>query len=202
MAADFVEAYKRGEQVVMLATRWRDVHDLNWRARQHLAAAGYLDGPALTIAHREYQVGDRVMTLRNARRLGVTNGTIGVITQLDVDAHTVTITTRDDERTILPSDYLDAGGIVHAYATTIHKAQGVTVDRALVLASDDLSRERGYTALSRGRLENRLYLVTPQREQDHHHLDRRDPIVGLRATLRRSEAQELAMDHGVEIDLP
>ncbi len=201
MAADFATSHTRGEDVLMIVTRWRDVHDLNARARRHLTTTGYLGGPTLTIAHRDYQAGDRIMTLRNARNLGVTNGTIGVIDDVDLDARTITIAT-GIKRAVLPSEYLDAGGIVHAYATTIHKAQGVTVDRALVLASDDLSQERAYTALSRGRIENRLYLVTSQLEHDHRHLQRANAVDSLRRTVQRSERQELAADHGVEVDLP
>jgi hypothetical protein len=37
----------------------------------------------------------------------------------------------------------------------------MTCDQALVLANHALFREAGYTALSRGRRENRLYVVTP-----------------------------------------
>ena len=41
--------------------------------------------------------------------------------------------------------------LLHGYAVTGHVAQGVTVDRAYVLASDGLYREWIYTAMSRGR---------------------------------------------------
>ena len=40
---------------------------------------------------------------------------------------------------------------------TVHVAQGLTVDRAFVLAGSGLNRELGYTALSRGRETNHLY---------------------------------------------
>ena len=36
--------------------------------------------------------------------------------------------------------------------------QGSTVDRTFVLATEDVGREWLYTAMSRGRLENRLYV--------------------------------------------
>ena len=42
---------------------------------------------------------------------------------------------------------------------TGHVAQGATVDRAFVLASEGMSREWAYVALSRGRLSNRLYVA-------------------------------------------
>ena len=42
---------------------------------------------------------------------------------------------------------------------TIHKAQGLTADQALVLATDDLYHEAGYTALSRARLDTHIYAV-------------------------------------------
>ena len=47
--------------------------------------------------------------------------------------------------------------LLHGYASTIHVAQGLTVDHAFVLAGPGLNRESGYTALSRGRHTNRLY---------------------------------------------
>ena len=65
----------------------------------------------------------------------------------------------------LDSDYLarvtDHGDpvVAHGYAVTGHVAQGLTTDRAFVLASDELYREWAYTAMSRGRELNRLYVV-------------------------------------------
>ena len=55
------------------------------------------------------------------------------------------------------------------YAMTVHKAQGLTCDRAYVLGTDDLYAEAGYTALSRGRHENRLYVVADNEPDVDHH---------------------------------
>ena len=71
-------------------------------------------------------------------------------------------------RSCSPPSYLDAGHVRHAYATTIHKAQGQTVDRAFVLGSDTLYQEAGYVALSRGRIENRIYLVDSEPRPEAH----------------------------------
>jgi ATP-dependent exoDNAse (exonuclease V) alpha subunit len=62
----------------------------------------------------------------------------------------------------LPARYVRDGHLDHGYAITAHRAQGATVDRAFVLGSDELSREWGYTALSRHRIEARFYVsATP-----------------------------------------
>ena len=135
------------------------------------------------------------MTLRNQRRLGVRNGTFATITARR-HRHT-----RDDDphrarqqHDSLPGDYLDAGHVRHAYATTIHKAQGLTVDQALVLGDDTLYQEAGYVALSRGRTENRLYLVGRPHDAEHHAPTApRSPLDELAAALRVSRAQELAI---------
>jgi hypothetical protein len=78
---------------------------------------------------------------------------------------------------------------------TVHKAQGLTCDRAYVLGTDDLYAEAGYTALSRGRHENRLYITTHgEPDVDHHGAEAEgdDPITSIRTALWRSERQELA----------
>ena len=48
-------------------------------------------------------------------------------------------------------DLKDYADVDHGYAATIHKAQGVTVDRAHVLATPGLDRHAAYVALSRHR---------------------------------------------------
>lgn len=78
---------------------------------------------------------------------------------------------------------------------TVHKAQGVTADRAFVLGTDELYREMGYVAMSRGRLGNHLYVVgEPTREIEPLHgpsLERTNEEL-LVAALSTSRAQELA----------
>ena len=55
--------------------------------------------------------------------------------------------------------YAEAGHLAHAYAMTIHKAQGATFERAFVLArAETFTAELGYTALSRATDGTNLYL--------------------------------------------
>jgi hypothetical protein len=68
----------------------------------------------------------------------------------------------DGRRLELSERYARDGHLDHGYAITAHRAQGATVDRAFVLGSDELSREWGYTALSRHRSYARFYVsATP-----------------------------------------
>src|SRR3546814_13808282 len=48
-------------------------------------------------------------------------------------------------------DLKDYAHVDHGYAATIHKSQGVTVDRAHVLATHGMDRHSAYVALSRHR---------------------------------------------------
>ena len=104
-----------------------------------------------------------------------------------------------------PTTSTGTGGTVralaHGYAITGHSAQGLTCDRTFVLVTSEASREWCYTALSRGRHENRLYAVArePDDRAEFAPTDvRRDPVAA--AFGRRSE-QTLAndlMDRGTE----
>jgi len=202
MAADWRAATLAGERVLMLASRWSDVDDLNARARLHCLSDDLLSGPTLIIDERPYQAGDRIMTLRNNRRLGARNGTCATVGQVDLATRSIRVITDSGASIVLPSEYLDAGHVRHAYATTIHKAQGQTVDRALVLGSDTLYQEAGYVALSRGRNENRIYLVASEPRPEAHGADLAPPdaLDTFRRTLAVSHAKELAVDVGIDRD--
>ena len=139
-----------GEDAMMYALRRADVDDLNARARARLKAAGGLGDEPAEVAGREFAVGDKVMCLRNDYRLGVSNGTVGTVAS--VDQGDVVLA----DGTHLPLSYLKAGHLTHAYASTVHKAQGATVDRAYLLGSDQLYREAGYVGMSRAALQRAL----------------------------------------------
>ena len=51
----------------------------------------------------------------------------------------------------------DYAAVDHGYATTIHKAQGATVDRTYVLASGTMDRHLTYVSMTRHRDEVALY---------------------------------------------
>jgi conjugative relaxase-like TrwC/TraI family protein len=170
---------RAGEDAMMYALHRADVDDLNARARARLEAAGELGSERAEAAGREFAVGDRVMCLRNDYRLGVRNGMVGSVAS--VDQGDVLLA----EGTHLPASYLEAGHLTHAYASTVHKAQGATVDRAYLLGSDQLYREAGYVGMSRGRLSNELFVVGS---------DLADGFEDVAESLRTSRAQSLALD--------
>jgi Ti-type conjugative transfer relaxase TraA len=202
LIGDWWASRQRGEASVMLALRRSDVTDLNQRARALMTTSGALSGADLIVDGRPFRVGDDVVCLKNDRHLDVANGTRGTITSLDPDARMLTLTRLDGRELTLPTSYLDARTqrdgptIDHGYALTTHKAQGMTTGTAFVLGGDDLYREAGYVALSRGRRENHLYLVAPDDEPADHHRAQPVPTPMTAATraLARSGAQTMASD--------
>ena len=127
-----------------------EVRALNMEARERLRAGGEL-GEDITVraerGDRQFATGDRVMFLKNERSLGVKNGSLGQIQAVTQSRMAVML---DDGRSVA-FDVKDYSNIDHGYAATVHKSQGVTVDRVRVLATPGLDRHAAYVALSRHR---------------------------------------------------
>ncbi|MEG3147611.1 Ti-type conjugative transfer relaxase TraA [Sphingomonas sp. RT2P30] len=135
----------------IILTHTRDeVRLLNEAARERLRAADQL-GEDIVIGtergSREFASGDRIMFLKNERALGVKNGTLGTIESLTTARMAVQL---DDGRSVA-FDVKDYAQVDHGYAATIHKAQGMTVDRTHVLATPGMDSHSAYVALSRHR---------------------------------------------------
>ncbi|NVN45090.1 Ti-type conjugative transfer relaxase TraA [Asaia siamensis] len=152
-----------GCRQIMLAHRRVDVRALNEAARSLLLEAGELDRErALSVmtaqGERVFAPGDRVYFLRNDRGLGVKNGTLGTVCSLSGDDEVgVVVSVRldgarvGDVGRVVSVSLREYDALDHGYAATIHKAQGVTVDRAHVLATGSMDRHGAYVALSRHR---------------------------------------------------
>jgi hypothetical protein len=173
------------EQSRIILTHTNDeVRALNEAAREQMQAEGDLgDDVRLSVerGERHFASGDRVVFLQNERSLGVKNGTLGTIEH--VSAQSMTVQT-DDGRSVR-FDLKDYNRIDHGYAATIHKAQGMTLDRAHVLATPGMDAHGGYVALSRHRDGVGLHYG----REDFADQDR------LTRTLSRDRAKDMASDY-------
>ena len=170
-------------QIILTHTN-DEVRALNEAARMRMRAAGDL-GEEVHVAvergERGFASGDRVMFLQNERGLGVKNGTLGAIEQVNAQSMTV----RTDDGRSVQFDMKDYNKIDHGYAATIHKAQGMTVDRTYVLATPGMDTHSSYVALSRHRDGIAL----------HHARDDFANPVQLTRTLSRDRAKDMASDY-------
>ncbi|MFG1284529.1 Ti-type conjugative transfer relaxase TraA [Xanthobacter autotrophicus] len=161
-----------------------EVRALNQAARARMREAGDLgEEVRVTVEHgaRSFARGDRVMFLQNERGLGVKNGTLGTIEEVSAQSMSVRI---DDGRSVA-FDLKDYDRIDHGYAATIHKAQGMTVDRTHVLATPGMDAHSSYVALSRHRDGMELHFG----RDDFADADR------LVRTLSRDRAKDMASDY-------
>ncbi len=203
LVEDWLDARRAGHVVTMLAAHRSDVDELNRLARERLHATGLLPPDEAVIADRPFAVGDDVIATQNDYRLDVLNGTRGVITACDSLQQAMTIRTDDDRSVDLPAEYVVDGNLTHAYALTLHKAQGISVGEAFVLGTEGLDREHAYSAVSRGADGNWLYLSeeTIRAEDGHAPEVEPDAIERLEAGLGRSTADGLAIDFAESIGL-
>ncbi|MDA8061664.1 MAG: AAA family ATPase, partial [Actinomycetota bacterium] len=148
----------------LLAWRRANVAELNTRARAWMAATGRLTGPELAADGVRYRAGDRVMALAPDRDAGLVTSQRATITRVDVDTVTVVVRTDDDRQVTLGAGQLGADRLGHAYATTVHRSQGATVERAHLYA-DGGGRELAYVAMSRARHASTAYVVADDLDQ-------------------------------------
>lgn len=135
---------------IILTHTNEEVQALNALARERLESRGELREPVAVgteRGERQLAAGDRIIFLRNERSLGVKNGSLGQVESVSTARLAVLL---DDGRSVA-FDVKDYGHIDHGYAATIHKAQGMTVDRVHLLATPGLDRHSAYVALSRHR---------------------------------------------------
>ncbi|TXI03427.1 MAG: Ti-type conjugative transfer relaxase TraA, partial [Rhizobium sp.] len=164
------EGKLRGDEMLVLAHTNEDVKRLNASLREVMTASG-----ALTDARdvqtergvREFAAGDRIIFLENARfleprarRLGpqyVKNGMLGtVVATGDTRGGPLLSVRLDNGRDVILSED-SYRNIDHGYAATIHKAQGVTVDRTFVLATGMMDQHLTYVSMTRHRDRADLY---------------------------------------------
>src|SRR5690606_4037235 len=114
-------------------------------------------GRALTFqtnaGKRDFATGDSIVFLENSRELGVKNGMLATVDHVEPGRIIATLD-RGDSVSVPMGDYQ---AVDHGYATTIHKNQGATVDRAYVLASGTMDRHLTYVAMTRHRDGAQLY---------------------------------------------
>jgi conjugative relaxase-like TrwC/TraI family protein len=218
---DWWQAWQEAERdpvqdVIVLAGRRTEVDRLNVACQELLAARGRLGPERLQVEDLQLAVGDRVVCGRNAiGQLGVANGTRGTVTALDPQARTLTIRLEGKElgEVVLPGWYLDGRGrgernrrLDLAYATTGHRAQGLTRWRALVRLTGAEDSKWLYVQLSRARHQTTLYPVVGPEPQGPDELDLPDREVPdgydqLAQALSRADDQTLAIDTSSSLDL-
>ncbi len=203
-----------GGEAVILAYRRDEVDRLNTTCQQVMNLNGRLGAQALQVGDRQVHVGDRVVLGRNdLRGLGVANGTRGTVAEVDPDRRSLTLKTEQDRQLSLPASYLD-GPVPQgrrvvdlAYATTGHKAQGLTRWRALVRITGQEDANWLYVQLSRAKQDTRLHtIVSPEPRADAGEVDLpdREPSDAydqLAAALARQGGQRLAIDTSARLDV-
>ena len=114
------------------------------------------DVPERRFGGRTFRVGDKVTQIRNnydKGANGVFNGTVGVVTALDLDEQRLTVLTDEDEE--VPYDFDELDELTHAYAVTIHRSQGSEYPCVVIPVTTSawmmLQRNLLYTAVTRAR---------------------------------------------------
>jgi Ti-type conjugative transfer relaxase TraA len=183
----------KGNELLVLAHTNAAVFDLNQGIRQVLVAQNALTDTRTMMTERgarEFAVGDRMIFLKNEKfveaaapelkRQTVKNGMLGTVTSTADGLMRVRL---DSGREVAfrASTYRN---VDHGYAATVHKSQGVTVDRVFVQASPSFDRHLSYVAMSRHRQQVTLYAA----KSDFPTFDK------LTATMGRSGAKTTTLD--------
>jgi conjugative relaxase-like TrwC/TraI family protein len=195
------QARDAGQSVVVVATDHATVDAIARRARAALVEAGEVEPDGLAIGDLKVGVGDEIVTLRNDRRLTTTrdgwvrNGDRWTIEARHEDGSLTVSDLAGRGRAYLPGDYT-AEHVALGYALTIHKAQGLTVDHAVLVADERLSAEALYVAMTRGRHTNTALVITDDLHPDGNDPERPGSAADVLAgVLARPTAERAALDH-------
>lgn len=175
----------RPEDSLILAGTRAEAAILNRLAQSARQLAGELLEPHTGHEEEWFFQNDRVMFTKNRRTLGIDNGTRGTIQNISEDGEQMTVRLDSGERVSLQTH--DCPDLTLGYASTTHKAQGATTQRAYVLGGGTMQgRELSYVQTSRARLETWIFATTSESGDD---------ISTLAREMGRGRQKEMAHAH-------
>jgi Ti-type conjugative transfer relaxase TraA len=174
-------------ETMMLAGTRAEVYHLNQLARNRLKEQNALRSEITVeteFGERQFAIGDRVVFTRNSKAIGVKNGQTGSLTGWQINARgDIQFAVQADSGKQVSFSSGKYNHLDHGYALSVHKAQGQTLDNALIMLSESMSdREWAYVAASRHRRELRVFA-------DRDQMDMLEPM------LNRSRQKDVTLDY-------
>lgn len=190
----------RASAIKQLVTDWGDARDpsslilvptkaeaseINRQCQQMRQTRGEIrNGLGLKVNGQTIQGGDRILFSQRNRRLNLENGDFGVVEQANPIQQSLTVRLDSGRKVLIPIQDYDS--IQLGYATTVHKGQGATVDRAFVLLGGyQQDQHLSYVQLSRARAETRVYVDRYEAGENY---------ADLLAIMERDRRRTLAID--------
>ena len=176
------------KEKLILSTTRQGAKALNELAQEQRKDAGELRGDAFSVNGYKFYAGDRILFTKNHKAMGLMNGQTGTVLTINHGSGAIGVVMDSGERKIVPTFAYDK--VELGYATTTHKAQGKTVDRAYVLAGGSMQdKELSYVQVSRAREATRIFTSVEEGGRT---------IEELAAKMNQSRVKELAQEQREE----
>jgi len=198
LATGFVEDYLGNTDTIALAHSNKAVSALNAEIRLRLKERGVIGeggGFETSRGWSEFGAGDRIVFLQNDKYLlrdsgildaqGVRNGERATVEASEDGV----LSLRLEDGRAFSLNSARYSHIQHGFATTIHKAQGMTVDNAHFLAQRSTVTNLANVAMTRHRKSARLYY------SKHSFSDLAEYENGLASALGRADIKEVTTDY-------
>ncbi len=193
------QARDHGRSVVVMAADHDTVDRLAMRARAARVHSGEVEAAGITLGAHTVGVGDEIVTTHNDRRLVTTTGAWvrnGDRWKIDQRSASGSLRLRllDGRGTVtLPGSYVQEH-VALAYAVTVHRSQGLTIDQAVLVVDRATSAEHLYVGMTRGRRHNLACVVTEPAGDEHTRRPAPTPGEVLTNALRRTSAEKSATE--------
>jgi conjugative relaxase-like TrwC/TraI family protein len=188
-----------GHSVAVIAADHDTVDQLAMRARATRVHSGQVETAGVTVGTQSIGIGDEIVTTHNDRRLVTTAGAW----VRNGDRWTVEQRTRDGAMQLrslegrgtvtLPGSYVQEH-VALAYAVTVHRSQGITVDDGVLVVDRATSAEHLYVGMTRGRQHNLACVVTEPAGDEHTRRPAPAAQEVLASALRRSSSEKSATE--------
>jgi len=172
---------------IIMAHRRVDVAEINESVHNTLKERGELE-KGVVIDGKEFSEGERFIFLRNDNALEVKNGTTGTLERMLADGEMQVKTDDGCDINFNVNTYKE---LDRAYAVTIHKAQGVSVDEAQVYLDAGVNSHLALVGCTRHKEDLQIH-VMHQSEQASKGLKDFDHLV---SCCEKSQAKTLVSDY-------
>ena len=181
---------------LILAHANKDVEGFNKHIHETRQERGEL-GNSKNVKGIEYSENDRFVFLDNNHSLSVKNGTIGTIEKIKDNEFQIKIdTAKDDPERRVNFNIDDYDKFTQAYALTIHKSQGVTVDKTQLYLDNNTNSNLTLVGCSRHKDSLQIHCLQ-KNESNPKGIENVDDLIKIS---ERKQTKELVQDKLIKLE--